>query len=85
MTIYKRIKDPATGAEYTYDEAKIAALGLDEFVIDKDPLDASGRPARWKPSLPLGTSVTDAAKASVKSSGAKGSGKVAAETGDGNK
>lgn len=57
MTDYVRIKDPGTGAEITYDTAKVEALGLQDHVIDKDPLGPDGLPAPTKPSLPLGEPV----------------------------
>lgn len=53
-TEYVRIKDPTTGDEFTYDTAKVEALGLGDFVIDKDPLGPDGRPAPAKPRMPLG-------------------------------
>ncbi len=52
---YVRIKDPDTGDEFTYDTAKVEALGLDAYVIDKDPFGPDGRPAPSKQNLPKGT------------------------------
>ena len=54
MTDYVRIKDPISGDEYTYDTAKVVALGLEDHVIEKDPLGPDGLPAPAKPRLPLG-------------------------------
>lgn len=55
MTDYVRIKDPGSGAEYTYDTAKVDALGLHDAVIDKDALGPDGLPAPTKPHLAKGT------------------------------
>ena len=54
MTNYVRIKDPASGHEYTYDDAKVEALGLAKHVVDKDPFGPDGRPAPVKYRMPLG-------------------------------
>ena len=54
MADYLRLKDPDTGAEFTYDTAKVEALGLRGFVVDKDALGPDGKPAPTKPRLPLG-------------------------------
>ena len=52
---YVRIKDPGSGDEFTYDMAKVEALGLADYVIDKDPFGPDGRPAPSKQNLPKGT------------------------------
>lgn len=57
MTDHVRIKDPVSGAEYTYDTAKVEALDLAEYVIDKDPMGPDGLPAPTKPWLPLGEAL----------------------------
>lgn len=54
---YHRIKDPGTGAEFTYDDAKVVALDLAAYVIDKPALGPDGRPAPTKPRLPLGKAL----------------------------
>lgn len=81
---YHRIKDPVTGDEYTYDAAKVAALGLEDHVTDKDPFGPDGRPAPVKPRLPLGEplpgSKSDRTRAAKKTSGAQGSGEDAGQT-----
>lgn len=50
-----RIKDPVSGAEYTYDDAKVVALGLQDEVVDKPTRERNGKPAAAKPRMPLGT------------------------------
>lgn len=52
MTEYLRLADES--AEFTYDRAKVEALGLQDLVIDKDPLGPDGLPAPTKPRLPMG-------------------------------
>lgn len=44
---WKRYKDPASGDEFTADERAGAAMGLKP--LDKDAVDASGRPLAPKP------------------------------------
>jgi len=61
MTEYLRIKDPVTGAEFTYDTAKVDALGLSDFVIDKPALGRDGLPRPTKLRLPLGTALPGSA------------------------
>jgi len=67
-----RLKDPVTGHEFTYDDAKITALGLEGLVIDKDPLGTDGLPAPAKPCMPLGEPLPGSA-ADVRRSRAKDS------------
>lgn len=81
MTEYHRVKDPVSGAEYTYDTEKIEALGLQKAVIDKDPFGPDGRPASVKYRMPLGEPAQGTAqarrrgrKATTQTSGAQGSG-----------
>lgn len=57
MTDYVRIKDPDTGAEFTYDTAKVDALSLSEHVVDKPALGRDGLPAPTKPHVPLGEAL----------------------------
>ena len=45
---WKRYKDPTSGDEFTADERAGAAMGLKP--LDKDAVDASGRPLESKPS-----------------------------------
>lgn len=79
---YVRIKDPGTGDEFTYDTAKVEALGLHDYVIDKNPFSADGRPAEPKPRLPLGEPLAGSAaeRRRNKTSGAQGSGEDAGQT-----
>lgn len=82
MTDYVRIKDPGTGDEFTYDTAKVEALGLQDYVIDKNPFGPDGRPAEPKPRLPLGVPREGSAaeRRRNKTSGAQGSGEDAGQT-----
>lgn len=57
MTEYLRLKDPVTGDEFTYDIAKIEALGLEAYIIDKPALGRNGLPAPTKPNVPLGEAL----------------------------
>lgn len=79
---YLRLKDPDTGDEFTYDDAKVVALGLEDLVIEKDPLGPDGRPAPPKPNLPKGTPLPGSAqeKRRNKASGATGSGDDSGQT-----
>ena len=45
---WKRFKDPISGDEFTADEAAGPAMGLKP--LDKEAVDASGRPLPSKPS-----------------------------------
>lgn len=39
---FVRVKDPATGAEFTIDERAVKGMGVS--VLDKDAVDVNGRP-----------------------------------------
>lgn len=81
MTEYLRLADES--AEFTYDKAKVDALGLEHLVIDKDPLGPDGLPAPTKPRLPLGEPLVGSAqerRRSQKTSGAKSSGEDPGQT-----
>lgn len=82
MTKYLRLAD--AHAEFTYDVAKVEALGLEHLVIDKDPLGPDGLPAPTKPRLPLGEPLpggkVDRARANKKTSEAKSLGEDAGQT-----
>ncbi|MBO9523918.1 MAG: hypothetical protein J7518_20480 [Nocardioidaceae bacterium] len=82
MPEYVRIKDPVSGAEYTYDAAKVDALGLHDAVIDKPALGPEGIPAPTKTRMPLGDPLPGSAqeRRRNKTSGAKGSGEDAGQT-----
>lgn len=73
---YVRIKDPDTGDEFTYDTVKVEVLGLQDYVIEKDPFDADGRPAAPKPNLPKGTPLPGSIqeRRRIQASGANDSG-----------
>lgn len=63
MTDYVRIKDPSSGAEYTYTRAQLAVTGLTEAdIIDRPALGPDGLPAPAKPSLPKGTPLPGSAQ-----------------------
>lgn len=49
---WKRYKDPVSGDEFTADERAGTAMGLKP--LDKDAVDASGRPLATKPSTDKG-------------------------------
>ena len=83
MPEFKRVRDPETGAEFTYDDAKITALGLQKYVVAKEPLGSDGLPAPTKPRMPLGEPRPGSASArrrTKKTTGAKSSGKDAGQT-----
>lgn len=84
MPDYLRVRDPESGAEYTYDTAKVEALGLQDAVIDKDPLGPDGLPAPVKPRLPKGDplpgSAQDRRRDGKKTTGATSSGEDAGQT-----
>lgn len=61
MTEYLRVRDPGTGAEYTYSAAQIAALDLSAYVVDKPALGRDGLPKPTKLRLPLGTPLPGSA------------------------
>lgn len=77
MPEFVRIKDPATGAEFTYDTDKVHALGLEDAVIDRPALGPDGLPAPTKPNLPKGEPLPGSAqdrRRSQKTPGAPSSG-----------
>lgn len=84
MPEFKRVRDPETGDEFTYDDAKIAALGLEKHVTSKEALGADGLPAPAKPRLPLGEprpgSASERRRTAKKTTGTKRSGKDAGQT-----
>lgn len=45
---FVRAKGP-DGAEFTVGERAAASMGDEITVLDKDPIDANGRPLPWKP------------------------------------
>jgi len=49
---WKRYKDPESGSEFTADERAGAAMGLKP--IDKNAVDANGRPLAVKPNIHKG-------------------------------
>lgn len=84
MPEHVRIKDPATGAEFTYDTAKVDALGLSAHVIDKPALGPDGLPAPTKPKLPLGEPLpggdADRRRTRKQTAGATASGEEAGQS-----
>lgn len=83
MPDYVRLKDPGTGDEFTYDTAKVEALRLGDYVIDKDPFGPDGRPAEPKLRMPLGEPRPGSAaerRRNNNTSGAQGSGEDAGQT-----
>lgn len=81
MTEYLRLADES--AEFTYDTAKVEALGLEHLVIDKAPLGPDGLPAPTKPRLRKGDPLPGSAqdrKRTQKTTGASSSGEDAGTT-----
>ena len=79
---YVRIKDPGTGDEFTYDTAKVEALGLQDAVIEKAPFGPDGRPAPPKQNLPKGIPLPGSAqeRRRIQASGATDSGDDSGQT-----
>jgi len=59
MTKHYRLSNGV--AEFTYDEAKVEALGLHDLVIEKEALGPDRLPAPAKPRLPKGTPLPGSA------------------------
>jgi hypothetical protein len=57
---WKRYKDPTSGDEFTADERAGTAMGLKP--LDKDAVDASGRPLPTKPNTDKGGQKSAASK-----------------------